>query len=72
MAFEAGMPSADKMRSACSFTSGSILAYKFADFDIVMNSFHSDMDLVRLHHITLYAQEQCFFKNIYRKFVPLF
>ena len=32
------MPSADKMLSACSFTSGSILAYKLADFAVIKNN----------------------------------
>jgi hypothetical protein len=44
IAFEAGIPRAERMLSACSFTSGSILAYTFADFTDIYNT--SLLDLI--------------------------
>lgn len=39
IAFEAGMPRADRIISACSLTSGSIRAYRFADLAISKTPF---------------------------------
>jgi hypothetical protein len=46
MALDAGMPRAERMFSACCFTSGSILAYRLADFAAMIR--HSFMRTIIL------------------------
>ena len=64
MAFEAGIPSLLKIASASFFTSGSILAYKFADFFF----FFSPMVFRYYYYTLLCAQKQYFYKNFLKFF----
>ena len=65
IALDAGIPNSPKIISACSFTSGSILAYKFADFAI---SIPPAFIFVILHdyYTRLSAQMQYIFLKFYK------
>ena len=56
IALDAGIPNAAMIPSACSFTSGSMRTYKYADFLAIVGI---PFEFFKVYHIHLYGQKQC-------------